>query len=282
VYHRPTTLDAALRHLAEAPLAVIAGGTDLYPAHIERPLPAKVLDIGAVAALRGVSRHGRRLRIGAATTWSDIAKADLPSSLQGLREAALQIGSIQIQNRGTIGGNLCTASPAADGAPPLLCADAMVELASLEGVRRLPLRDFLLGYRRTDRRDAELLTAIMIEDDPSEPRSAFAKLGARASLVISIVMAAASLGRDRDGSIAHARIAVGAASVVARRLEGLEAELIGLPAGRRPSALVRPEHLAVLSPIDDVRASAAYRLDAAAALVGATLDRAAGFGDLDA
>jgi CO/xanthine dehydrogenase FAD-binding subunit len=277
LYHRPATLEEAFRHLAGSPL-IVAGGTDIYPAHTDRPLPQAALDISAINGLRGISRIAGQTRIGAASTWTDIAEADLPPSLNALREAARLIGSVQIQNRGTIGGNLCTASPAADGVPPLLCADAEVELASRRGVRYLPLRDFLLGYRKTGRQADELLTAILVKDDESRPVSFFAKLGTRSSLVISIVMAAASIGRkETGGPISHARVAVGAASAVARRLEALEVALTGFPADRRPSAMLEPIHLAPLSPIDDLRASAAYRLDAALSLIGSVLDRAAGF-----
>ncbi|MGL4525562.1 MAG: FAD binding domain-containing protein, partial [Aestuariivirga sp.] len=130
---------------------LLAGGTDLYPAHVGRPLPRHVVSLGRVTELRGISRHGAGFRLGGGTTWSEIAAANLPPAFDALRQAARDVGSIQIQNRGTIAGNLCNASPAADGVPPLLALDAAVELASANGTRQLPLSEFITGYRRTAR-----------------------------------------------------------------------------------------------------------------------------------
>jgi CO/xanthine dehydrogenase FAD-binding subunit len=205
-----------------------------------------------------------------------IAEAVLPPAFDGLKAAAREVGSVQIQNRGTIAGNLCNASPAADGVPPLLALDARVEIASEAERRELPLSAFITGYRRTALGPGQIVTAVIVPKPSQHARSAFVKLGARRYLVISILMAAAVLERDEQGAIRHAAIAVGAASPVAQRLSPLEAALRGLPAGERPSVHVRAEHLAVLSPIDDVRATADYRREAALAVVGEALDRAAG------
>jgi len=174
---------------------------------------------------------------------------------------------VQIQNVATLAGNLCNASPAADGAPPLLALDASVELASAERRRTLPLADFLQGNRRTLRRPDELLTAILVPRTIDDGVAVFAKLGSRRYLVISIVMAAVILDQGSDGRLRGARVAVGACSAVAQRLRTLEDDLLGAPAGPDLAGLVRADHLAGLSPIDDVRASAAYRQDAALTLV---------------
>src|ERR1700726_77558 len=149
MYARPSNLDDALGLLAESGARVIAGGTDVYPGAGERPLQADYVDISNISALRGVSVDGACVRIGAATTWSDLARADLPPAFDALKVAARDVGAVQIQNRGTIAGNLCNASPAADGIPPLLILDASVELASNRGARRLPLSQFITGNRRT-------------------------------------------------------------------------------------------------------------------------------------
>ena len=133
------------------------------------------------------------LRIAACTTWSEIRDAALPPACDALRAAAAEVGGRQIQNAGTIGGNLCNASPAADGVPPLLALDAAVELASAAGTRRLPLAAFLLGPRRTDRRPGEILTAVLLPEAALAGRSVFLKLGARRHLVISIAMVAVRL-----------------------------------------------------------------------------------------
>jgi CO/xanthine dehydrogenase FAD-binding subunit len=273
-YLQPTELDEALAALAAGPLTILSGGTDLYPAHVERPLPPALLDISRIAALRGIVRMADGWRIGALTSWSSVGKADLPRGFDGLRNAAREVGSQQVQNRGTIAGNLCNASPAADGVPPLMCLDASVEIASLTGRRVLPLTEFLTGYRATALLPGEMVTAVLIPHGLTQGGSAFVKLGARSYLVISIVMAAANLLRDETGRITAARVAVGAASAVAKRLPLLEAALLALPAGSKPSAALRHEHLAALTPIDDVRASATYRTDAAMALVAEALDTA--------
>ena len=143
------------------------------------------------------------------------------------KAAAREIGSVQIQNRGTVAGNLCNASPAADGVPPLLALDAEVELFSLSGVRRMPLAQFITGNRKTMRRSGEILAAVLIPRNIEAAASAFLKLGARKYLVISISMVAVVLQRDSASRVSEARIAVGSCSATARRLNELEKELVG-------------------------------------------------------
>ena len=127
-YHRPETLGDALALLAETPVTLAAGCTDLFPATELQELPGAVLDLTAIADLRGVCTTSEGWRIGATTTWSDLIAADLPPAFDMLKQAAGEVGSVQIQNAGTIAGNLCNASPAADGVPPLLALDAVVEI----------------------------------------------------------------------------------------------------------------------------------------------------------
>lgn len=271
-----TGLQQALELLADRPVAVIAGGTDWFPAQGDRPFRGDMLDLTRIEGLRGITAGAEGWRIGATTTWTDVIRADLPPAFDGLKAAARQVGSVQIQNAGTVAGNLCNASPAADGVPPLLTLDAEVELTSLAGCRRLPLADFLTGVRRTDRRPDELLTALHLPFPPEQARSAFVKLGARKYLVISICMVAVLVAVE-EGHVAEARIAVGAASPVAQRLGALEQELRGQPvqglAGR-----VTPAHLAELSPISDIRASASYRQEAALVALRRALALAVGQG----
>jgi len=267
-YLRPTSIDAALRALASRPLIVLAGGTDFYPARVGCPLDEDVLDITAIAGLRGVADAGDHWRIGATTTWADVAESDTPPLFDGLKRAAREVGGAQIQNAGTVAGNLCNASPAADGVPPLLSLDAAVELASQDRTTVVPLADFILGNRRTRRAPGELVTAIRVPK-PRAPRAAghFVKLGARRYLVISVVMVAAAIECDQAGRVTRAGVAVGACSEVARRLPELEAALLGHPADTTLGERVMPRHLAALAPIDDVRASAEYRGDAALTVV---------------
>lgn len=267
MFHRPQSTDEALALLAMDGATILAGGTDIYPAHVDRPPPKRLVDISGLKDLRGVSRDAQTIRIGAATTWTEIARADLPPSFDMLRQAAREIGAVQIQNRGTIGGNLCNASPAADGAPPLLALDARVELASPRGPRILPLEEFLIGARRTARAADEIMTAILAPAENGASKSVFLKLGARKHLVISIVMVAAILSFDSDGTIEKARIAIGSASAVAQRLRGLEQRLVGLPANAAVVDCVSAEDLSALAPIDDARATAGYRIEAASELV---------------
>jgi CO/xanthine dehydrogenase FAD-binding subunit len=185
----------------------------------------------------------------------------------GLKLAAREIGGRQVQNAGTLAGNLCNASPAADGIPALLALEAEVELAAHDGVRRVPLAAFLVGSRHTARRADELMTAILVPRWGSRARATFCKLGARRYLVISIVMVAATLEVDADGTVVRAAIAVGACSEVAQRLARLEAKVVGKPLTPALSDLLRPDDLAALTPISDVRGSGEYRRDAAMTLL---------------
>jgi CO/xanthine dehydrogenase FAD-binding subunit len=271
MYLRPGTLTEAVEALAAHGGRVLSGGTDFFPALGDRPLREPVIDISGIDELAGVSVTADELRIGARATWSTLVATPLPRAFDALKAAAREVGSIQIQNAGTVAGNLCNASPAADGVPPLLALDAVVELRSTAGERRLPLEAFITGYRKTAIRPGELVTAIIVPCT-IEGRSAFLKLGARRYLVISIAMVAAVVESDRDGRVSQARIAVGACSAVAQRLRALEQDLVGAPIRNRFGDRVKREHLEALTPIGDVRATAEYRRDAALTLVRRALD----------
>jgi CO/xanthine dehydrogenase FAD-binding subunit len=275
MYLRPTELDDALRARAAGPCAVLAGGTDFYPARVGRAIDEDVLDLSALAALRGIGEAPEGFRIGALATWSDLVATPLPRWFELLKLAAREVGGVQIQNAGTVAGNLCNASPAADGVPPLLALGAAVELASVRGVRTVPLGEFVLGNRRTACAPDELVTAIVVPRWGDRARSTFLKLGARRYLVISIAMVAAAIETGASGAIARCGVAVGACAPVAQRLPALEAALAGRRLAPGIGAVVTPAHLAPLAPIDDVRAPAAYRLDAARTLVARALEHLA-------
>jgi CO/xanthine dehydrogenase FAD-binding subunit len=268
IYFRPTALPDALAWRA-AGGEILSGGTDFWPAQIGKPTyptsQSRLLDLSAILELRGISHAAAGMRIGALTTWTDLAEMSLPPALHALQSAAREVGGRQIQNRGTIGGNLCNASPAADGVPPLLALDASVELANVKGVRTLPLDRFLLGARKTALAADEVLTAISIPRPHAEARSLFIKLGARKYQLISIVMGCAVV-QVQSGRVEKAALAIGACSPVALRLTGLEQALSGKLLADLPGCVV-PAHLAELSPIDDVRADAQYRRDAALVVV---------------
>lgn len=264
-YAQPTSVTEAVELLAADPWVMLAGGTDFYPGLGEAPASGPVMDISCIEALRGIGRdkNGQGWRIGALATWTELLRADhLPASFDCLKQAAREVGSVQIQNRATIVGNICNASPAADGVPPLLVLEAEVELTSLRDTRRLHLGDFLKGNRHTERRPDEIATAIFIPDTATLGNSAFFKLGARRYLVISIAMVAARIEQDKAGLVEKAAISVGACSVVAQRIPVLENDLVGLSVADCAS-IAQPRHMDCLSPIDDVRAPAGYRLQAA-------------------
>lgn len=265
-YFAPATVDDALAVLAAGDVVIVAGGTDIFPALGRRAPGGGLLDVTRIAGLRGIARADAGWRIGAATRWRDVIDAPLPPAFDALKQAGREVGSVQIQNAGTVAGNICNASPAADGVPPLLALDAVVEIASLKGPRRVPLASFITGVRRVDLRPGEIVTALHVPEVSGASHSHFVKLGSRRYLVISIAMVAVLL-RLKQGLIAEARVAVGACAPVALRLTALEAALCGVdPARMRAPELFSAAQLAPLRPIDDVRASAAYRQEAAAEL----------------
>ncbi|MFQ5957988.1 MAG: FAD binding domain-containing protein [Alphaproteobacteria bacterium] len=271
-YLRPSEVAEALDALAGGGRTIVAGGTDFYPARVGRPLDDDVLDVSGLDALRGITGEDGRFRIGALATWSDLIETPLPPCFDGLKLAAREVGGVQVQNAGTVCGNVCNASPAADGVPGLLTLDAVVEAASRDGVREVPLAEFVTGNRETKLRRDELVTGLLIPKPRGPTRSTFLKLGARTYLVISIVMVAAVIEAAGDGTVATARVAVGACSPVARRLHDLEAALAGRRLDGALGEAAQAGHLACLSPIDDIRGSAAYRLDAALTLVRRALN----------
>ncbi|MBX3590703.1 MAG: FAD binding domain-containing protein [Burkholderiaceae bacterium] len=273
-YERAADLDSALRRLAEGGWTPLAGGTDFYPARVGRPVRESLLDLGGLRALRGIAAAAHAgapaWRLGALTTWSDLARAPLDPGLGALQQAAREVGGIQIQNQATIGGNLCNASPAADGVPALLALDAQVELASVRGVRTMPLAAFVLGNRRTAIAADELLTAVIVPRRSARAVSRFLKLGHRRYLVISIAAVAAALDFDVDDRVVQCGVAIGACSAAAVRLPVVESALASAPRaqlGERFDALDAASAFAPLAPIDDVRGTAAYRREAAAELV---------------
>jgi CO/xanthine dehydrogenase FAD-binding subunit len=276
LYSRPKTLDAAVQTLAQEGGQILSGGTDFFPALGDRPAPDRIVDLSGLAEIRGIAVEAHHIRIGGLTTWSQLVATPLPRCFDALKSAAREIGGIQIQNRGTVAGNLCNASPAADSVPPLLALDAEIELVSVAGTRRVPLADFIVGNRKTVRRPDEILANVIVPRTLDDAASTFVKLGARRYLVISIAVVAAMVRTDTDNRVAEARIAVGSCSAVARRLTALERALVGAPVRAGLGASVLAEHLAQLTPIDDVRATASYRNDAALTLVGRALDACAG------
>jgi CO/xanthine dehydrogenase FAD-binding subunit len=255
----PRTLDDALRLKAERPEArFILGGTDvMVELTFGESRPATLVNLAELEELRGWSRENGRLRLGAALTYTQAMKAPLADELPALAEASRTVGSPQIRNRGTIGGNLGTASPAGDALPPLLVERAEVELASVRGMRSLPLEEFLLGVKRTALAPDELVTAVRLT--PSGGAQTFMKVGPRNAMVIAVC----SLAVVVDTEAGEVRAAFGSAAVTARRVVVPLAEARELPDRVAEAA----------APIDDVRATAAYRRHALRVLAGRALER---------
>ena len=248
-----------MRLKAERPEAVpIEGGTDLMvELNFDRLRPPALLNLNEVAELKGWSREDGAMRLGASLTYAEAMKGELASALPALAEASRTVGSPQIRNRGTIGGNLGTASPAGDALPPLLVEDAEVELASVRGRRMLPLAEFLIGPKRNALDDDELIVAVLVR--PSGARQTFMKVGPRNAMVIAVCSLALSLDRERD----ELRAAFGSAGPVP--------ELVTAPLTEAESF---PERVAAAaSPIDDVRGSAAYRRHALRVLTQRAVER---------
>ncbi len=266
IYHRPGKLKDALAVLATTGAQTVAGCTDVFAATEAQGLRGDVLDVTAIEGLRGISETASGWSIGAATTWREIIDTRLPRAFDMLQQAACEVGGAQVQNAGTVAGNICNASPAADGMPPLLALDARVELVSVHGVRVVDLAQFVTGPRETVLRSDELVSAILIPANSVCGHSRFLKLGARKHLVISIAMVAVRLAVE-EGEITDAAICAGACGPVAKRASTLEKALIGASA-KGADQLVNPALLdGVLAPISDVRGDAGYREAAALELV---------------
>jgi CO/xanthine dehydrogenase FAD-binding subunit len=280
-YERPTSLLSALSLLKQGFLP-IAGGTDYYPGKVGKPLVDNLLDLSAVADLDTLVKPvGAEISLSALTTWrqcqSDFNSGKLPVWCGALAQSAKDVGGWQVQNRGTLGGNLCNASPAADGVVALLALGAKVVLiggppdSASTGfkARTLDLADFVLGNRSTAKQPDELLTQICLPEHSTNARSVFLKLGHRKYLVISIVMVAVFLDFDAEGHVATCRIAIGSCAKAALRVTVLEQQIIGCHRSKVLEVVSTSvaEVVSAIQPIDDVRGTSQYRKSAAQELV---------------
>ncbi len=254
----PRSLDEALRLKSEHMDALpIQGGTDVMVAlNFDRARPEVVLNLNEVPELRGWSRENGTLRLGAALTYTEAMSA-LSDELPALAEASRTVGSPQIRNRGTIGGNLGTASPAGDALPPLLIEGAEVEVASARGPRRLPLSEFLVGVKRTALADDELITGVLVE--PSRQPQTFMKVGPRNAMVIAVCSLALVADRERG----ELRASFGSSAPTVRLVTAPLDQADGFPELVAEAA----------SPIDDVRGTADYRRHALRVLTRRALER---------
>ena len=255
-YYRPENLNDGLVALSENTWTLLAGGTDFYPARVGKHLNEKVMDLTGIRELRSIRESDDQIYIGALTTWTDIVNSNLPAAFEGLRKASKTIGGVQTQNAGTICGNICNASPAADSVPNLMALEAKVQLMSVKETRVLPLEEFILGNRKTARKRDEFVTGLIIPHPGKDARGNFEKLGSRAFLVISIAMVGVVAKLNEFGEIVNLNVAVGACSAVSQRLYLLEKEAKGQ---KLQDLEIKPLHLENLEPIDDIRGTAAYR-----------------------
>ena len=267
-FHQPATWREALAVRAAFPEALpIAGGTDvMVEMNLDRHRPAAIIDLTRIRELTEWGLEDGLVRIGAGVTYARIID-ELGDLLPGLAMASRTVGSPQIRNRGTVGGNLGTASPAGDAHPPLLAAHALVELASTSGTRRVPVREFFIGPKRSAMRPDELIAAVLVR--PRAGGQQFSKVGTRNAMVIAVCSLAIDL--DHDGR----KVGTGIGSAGPTPLSAPDAERFAEAeldwAGRLPlsdAASVRFGELVAgaAKPIDDVRGTAAYRRHALAVL----------------
>jgi CO/xanthine dehydrogenase FAD-binding subunit len=252
----PRTLDEALRLKSEQPDAwPIQGGTDVMVAlNFDRSRPEAMLNLNEVHELRGFGRENGSLRLGSGLTYAEIEHGPLLDELPALAEASRTVGSPQIRNRGTIGGNLGTSSPAGDALPPLLVEHAEVECSSVRSTRRVPLGEFVTGVKRNVLAVDELITAVWLT--PSRAPQTFMKIGPRNAMVIAVCSLAVSAGDELRASF-------GSASP--------RPVLVTAPRDEADSFAERVA--AAASPIDDVRGTEAYRRHALRVLAERALKR---------
>jgi CO/xanthine dehydrogenase FAD-binding subunit len=254
----PRTLEEALKLKAEHPDALpIQGGTDVMVAlNFDRARPEALLNLNEVTELRGWARENGSLRLGAGLTYTEAMSA-LGEELPALAEASRTVGSPQIRNRGTIGGNLGTASPAGDALPPLFVEGAEVEVASVRGTRRLSLDEFLVGVKQTALAGDELITAVVVA--PSGQPQTFMKIGPRNAMVIAVCSLALVADRERG----ELRASFGSSAPTVRLVTAPLEDAEGFPDRVAEAA----------SPIDDVRGTAGYRRHALRVLTQRALER---------
>ncbi len=267
-YFAPIELQDAIRLRQETGFPILAGGTDLYPSMENGAAIDGVIDITRIEALRGPIRYDTdALVIPALTTWSELIGAELPPQFTCVKQAAAEVGGRQIQNAGTVGGNICNASPAADGVTALLALDSSVVLEGMRGERCMPLAAFIHGNRRIALSRDEVVTAVRVPILSGRHASTFKKLGARRYLVISIVMAAVLIEFDEHARVRKVGVAIGACADRVLRLPAVEQSLLGLDAAAVARFELPDAAFAPITPIDDIRGTAVYRRHAAKALV---------------
>lgn len=266
-YLRPRTLEEAIVARAAYPdWMVLAGGTDLMVNANHKPSPPGILDLWRLGELGFIRVESGAIAIGAGTTWHEVERHPaIRDKLLPLAQAAREIGALQIQARGTLGGNVGTSSPVGDSLPVLLALDATIEVASVRGTRRIPYASYCTGYRKTQLAADELIVAAHIPLPAPGMRTTWRKVGTRRAQSISKVMGAAAITLD-GGTVVSARVALGAVADRPIRITAVENAVAGLPLASAADA-ARAALRGAIQPIDDVRSTADYRRDVAENLV---------------
>ncbi|MEZ6188789.1 MAG: xanthine dehydrogenase family protein subunit M [Planctomycetota bacterium] len=266
-YLKPASLSDALAARAAHPdYLLLAGGTDVMVGSHHRPEPPGVIDLFGCEGLAGVEDEGDAIRIASGTTYAQLLRSDLVREhFPALHACAQEVGAVQIQERGTLGGNMATSSPVGDTLPVLLALDAVVVLGSPGSERRVPYARFCTGYRQVDLRPDELIVAVELPRPAPGLRQFWRKVGTRRAQAISKVMVAAA-ARLEGGTIAHVRLAMGAVADRPIRLSETEALLQGQTPSPELAERVRAQVRREIEPISDVRSTKDYRLTSAANL----------------
>ncbi len=275
-YFRPQTLSELKEHLNKPGARILAGGTDIIPRMRQGRFSAPVLvDTSGVRTLHFIEDQGHEIVLGALTTHQEIANSALLRNVNpALSAAAESIGCIQTRCRGTLGGNLANASPAADTVPPLLVYDAAILLQSLEAERRISLEDFLIGPGQTCLQPGEFIHSVSFSPLSGSWGAAFIKVGKRSGMSVSVVNAAAVIILDETGSIGDARIALGSVAPVVTRCRNAEKSLLGEKPQRALFKEISEACREEINPITDIRSTQEYRLHSAAVIIRRALEAA--------
>jgi len=275
-YLRPETISELKKDLSNPGARVLAGGTDIVPKMRQGVFSASVLvDASRVITLDFIEDQGKEVVIGALTTHQKLTDSALIKNVNpALTAAAESVGCIQTRCRGTLGGNIANASPAADTVPPLLIYDADLLLQSLEGERILPLESFLKGPGETVIKPGEFIHSVSFSPLAGSWGSVFLKIGKRSGMAISVVNVSAAIVLDDEGIITDARIALGAVAPTVIRCRETEKSLIGKEPSpdlfKNASEICRKE----ITPITDIRSTEEYRIHSAAVIARRGLEQA--------
>ncbi len=276
-YLRPRNVAELKENLSQPGARILAGGTDIIPQlRRGKSAPKILVDTSGIRSLRFIEDQGDRVVIGAMTTHQEIAESQLVSDLNpALRIAAESVGSTQTRCRGTLGGNIANASPAADTLPPLLVYEASVLIQNLSGEREVPLESLVIGPGQTALEEGEFIHSISFRPLTGRWGSHFIKVGKRKGMAISVVNAAATVVLDKKGSVSKARVALGAVGPVVIRCRETESSLCGKVPDRKVFEKAGEQAREEVRPITDIRSTEEYRLHAAGVIVARVLEAAA-------